>query len=155
MPLDPQIARHLEELAAAGSFPVAELTPERARLTMRRAYIDDFGEPDAVGSVVDFALPGPGGRLPIRVYTPQGGGTGLPLMVYSHGGGWVVGDLDTHDGLCRALAARSGCIMAAVDYRLGRSIASPRSRRCLGRNRVARRTGPLDRSSSRSHRSFR
>ena len=118
MPLDPQIARHVEKVAAGGAFPVSELTPELARERMHPAYSDQFGPADPVGSVVDFTLPGPGGALPIRVYTPVGGGTGLPVFVYCHGGGWVIGNLETHDGLCRTLAARSGAIVAAVDYRL-------------------------------------
>ncbi len=118
MALDPQIARHLEETAAGGAFPVSELTPELARERMHPAYASQFGPADPVGSVVDFTLPGPGGALPIRVYTPEGSGAGLPLFVYCHGGGWVIGNLDTHDGLCRTLAARSGALVAAVDYRL-------------------------------------
>lgn len=118
MPLDPQIARYLAAADAGGGFPVAELTPARARAQMHPPYASQFGEPDAVGSVVDLTLPGPGGALPIRVYTPAGEGHGLPLYVYCHGGGWVIGNLDTHDGLCRTLAARSGAIVAAVDYRL-------------------------------------
>lgn len=117
MPLDPQIARHRDKTQTAGAFAVGQLTPEAARRQAKQAYMEDFGEPDPVGSVVDFVLPGAGGRLPIRVYTPRGGGTELPVVVYHHGGGWVVGDLDTHDGLCRTLAARSGCLVAAVDYR--------------------------------------
>lgn len=115
--LDPQIARFLAE-SSTRSFPVSELTPEQARAEMHPAYASQFGTADPVGSVVDLVLPGPGGALPIRVYTPVGEGRDLPLFVYCHGGGWVIGDLDTHDGLCRTLAARSGCIVAAVDYRL-------------------------------------
>ncbi|MGI9657804.1 MAG: alpha/beta hydrolase fold domain-containing protein [Gaiellaceae bacterium] len=118
MALDPQIAVHLENAAKAGAFPVAELTPAQAREQMHPAYVDQFGPADPVGSVVDFTLPSPGGVVPIRVYTPEGGGAGLPLYVYCHGGGWVIGSLETHDGLCRTLAARSGAIVAAVDYRL-------------------------------------
>ena len=118
MTLDPQIAAHVEKAAQAGAFPVSELTPTLARERMHPTYIDQFGPADPVGSVVDFSLPGPGGVLPIRVYTPAGGGAGLPLYVYCHGGGWVIGNLDTHDGLCRTLAARADAIVAAVDYRL-------------------------------------
>ena len=118
MTLDPQIAVHLEKITAGGSFPVSELTPQLARERMHPAYVDQFGPADTVGSVVDFTLPGPGGALPIRGYTPTAGGSGLALFVYCHGGGWVIGNLETHDGLCRTLAARSGAIVAAVDYRL-------------------------------------
>jgi acetyl esterase len=74
-----------------------------------------FGEPDAVGSVVDRSLPGP---VPVRIYEPPGSARDLPVLVYFHGGGWVYGSLDTHDGVCRALCARTPCIVVAVDYRL-------------------------------------
>lgn len=64
-------------------------------------------------------LPGPGGRLAARLYRPSGGPAGaLPVLLFLHGGGWVLGDLDSHDGLCRRLAALSGCAVLALDYRL-------------------------------------
>jgi len=68
----------------------------------------------------DIPVPGPGDALPIRVYRPHGNppGTVAPGIVYLHGGGWATGDLDTHDGSCRLLAAVTGCVVVAVDYRL-------------------------------------
>jgi acetyl esterase len=62
-------------------------------------------------------VPGPAGEIPVRIYTPEGG-TLLPILVYFHGGGWVIGSLETHDGLCRMLANRAGCVVVSVDYRL-------------------------------------
>jgi acetyl esterase len=67
--------------------------------------------------VVDRHIPGPGGELPIRVYRRFGAAAAPPAIVYLHGGGWVAGDLDTHDGTCRLLADVSGCVVVAVDYR--------------------------------------
>ena len=72
--------------------------------------------------VVDRRIPGPGGELPIRVYRRFGAAAtpwaAPPAIVYLHGGGWVTGDLDTHDGTCRLLADVTGCVVVAVDYRL-------------------------------------
>jgi acetyl esterase len=85
---------------------------------MNERYAALFGPLDAVGSVVDLVLPGPGGRIPVRAYSPPGASTDVPTVVYLHGGGWVLGDLDSHDGVGRALCARSGCLVVAVHYRL-------------------------------------
>ena len=67
--------------------------------------------------VADRTIPGPGGDLPIRLYTPNGAGP-FPLVLYFHGGGFVVGDLDTQDSICRALAHAAGVTVVSVDYRL-------------------------------------
>jgi len=75
-------------------------------------------QPDlSVQKVVDHQIPGPAGDIPIRLYYPAGDGP-FPVLVYFHGGGWVIGDLDTHHGFCHALAKTSGCLVVAVDYRL-------------------------------------
>ncbi|MFZ4760279.1 MAG: alpha/beta hydrolase, partial [Burkholderiaceae bacterium] len=66
----------------------------------------------------DVAATGPNGPIGLRLYRPAAEGT-LPVLVYYHGGGWVIGDLDTHDVLCRQLALGSGCAVIAVDYRMG------------------------------------
>lgn len=68
--------------------------------------------------VVDRRIPGPGGELPIRLYRRFGTAAAAPAIVYLHGGGWVTGDLETHDGTCRLLADVTRCVVAAVDYRL-------------------------------------
>jgi len=73
--------------------------------------------PDAVAQVLDVTIDGPDGPLAARVYRPDTQGV-LPAMVWYHGGGWVVGSVETHDRLCRALAARAPCCVIAVDYRL-------------------------------------
>ena len=70
-----------------------------------------------IAQVEDRTIPGPGGSIPVRVCTPEGRGA-RPLLVYFHGGGWVLGDRGTHDGVCRELAHGAGCIVMSVDYRL-------------------------------------
>ena len=72
-----------------------------------------------IGKIENTSVPGPGGDIKLRVYTPvAAGGEALPAIVFFHGGGFILGDLDTHDGLCRILAAQSGARVIAVDYRL-------------------------------------
>jgi len=75
------------------------------------------GPPPRVADVSDRTIPGPGGDIPIRVYMPDSERP-MPGLVFLHGGGWVVGSLQTHDGLCRALANGGGCTVVSVDYRL-------------------------------------
>lgn len=119
MPLDPAAKRLLGMLAAAGGMAdLATMTPQKMRAGFRRLAqsVDLKGVP--VGKIADGELPGPGGALPYRLYRPEQSIAGpLPALVYFHGGGCVFGDLDTHDGLCRMLAAESGCAVVAIDYR--------------------------------------
>ncbi|HLB04329.1 MAG TPA: alpha/beta hydrolase, partial [Gaiellaceae bacterium] len=118
MPLDPQVKAHLEKLASLGVRPNSELSVEEARRVMEEGAGPLFGPVDAVGAVVDRAVPGPAGPVRVRVYEPPGDAGPHPLLVYFHGGGWIIGGLDTHDGVCRSLAARTPCVVVAVDYRL-------------------------------------
>ncbi|HEV8296641.1 MAG TPA: alpha/beta hydrolase [Acidimicrobiales bacterium] len=92
-----------------------DLTPEQARLQRLAAALprDD----DGLASIEELVMPGRAGPIPARVYRPAGGSS-LPVIVYLHGGGWVVGDLETHDATTSALAARSGGVVVSVDYRL-------------------------------------
>jgi acetyl esterase len=75
------------------------------------------GTRDGVGSVEDLAVPAEGRRIPVRLYRPKGDGP-FPLLVFLHGGGWVAGNLETHDNACRYLCNRTPCCVLAVDYRL-------------------------------------
>jgi len=115
VPLDSDAERYLERLAALGAPPITELTPAEVRLASEATAADLFGPTDPVGAVFDQALPGP---VRTRVYQPAGAARDLPVVVYFHGGGWVAGSLDTHDGVCRALCARTPCVAVSVDYRL-------------------------------------
>ena len=119
MPLDPSAKRLLDMLAAAGGMAdIAAMTPQQMREGFRRLAqsVDIKGVP--VGKIAAGELPGPGGALPCRIYTPQHpAARPLPALVFFHGGGCVFGDLDTHDGLCRLLCAESGCAVISVGYR--------------------------------------
>ena len=115
MPLDPQVRQLLDSVAQANLPPINSLSPAKARQQMI-ASSAALGESEAVGSIEDRTIPGSGGEIPIRIYKPAG--EQLPIVVYYHGGGWVLGNLETHDGYCRALANASGAIVVSVDYRL-------------------------------------
>ncbi len=116
MPLDSQAQMLLEKMEASGIPPFHTLPVEDARLAMR----DLFGKkknPVSVQHVEDRDISGPAGSIPIRLYTPEGEGP-FPVLVYFHGGGWVLGSIETHDPICRELAQAIGCVVVSVDYRL-------------------------------------
>ena len=118
MTLDPQVRKFLDRLAAANLPPLNEQTVESARSQMVLST-RFLGRPPRVERVRDLKIPGPGGELAIRAITPDGAGAEpLPVVAYYHGGGWVAGDLDSHEGVCRALANEAGAIVVSVDYRL-------------------------------------
>ena len=101
--------------------PYASVSP----FVARRIYRDTRGAlspaPPAVAEAKLLLAPGPGGPIPLRCYRPAGSSSDetLPVLMYFHGGGWVIGDLDTHDVLCRQLANGAHCAVIAVDYRMG------------------------------------
>ncbi|WP_372719004.1 alpha/beta hydrolase [Immundisolibacter sp.] len=115
--LHPQVAAHLAQLAAMDPPPLEALTPEQVRVGFAMQLKMTAGPSTPLAQVRDLTLPGPGGALKARLYHPQTTGT-LAGLVFFHGGGWVIGDLDSHDDLCRDLAAQAGCGVLAVDYRL-------------------------------------
>ena len=115
MPVDPEAQAYLER--TAGLPPVYEVDIAEGRRANDETAAALFGPTDPIASVEDLAVAGPGGELALRVYRPREQDD-LPTLVYFHGGGWVLGSLETHDGVCRALAARAGCRVVAVDYRL-------------------------------------
>ena len=113
--LDPDVAEMLRVLAAPGVEGPPDVAKARAAAIETPLRFGGVAEP--TGSVRDATVFGPGGLIPIRIYTPES--TGLqPLCVFAHGGGWVAGSLDSHDKLCRLLANRLRMILVAVDYRL-------------------------------------
>jgi len=116
MPLDPQAQRVIDAMAALNLKPVEESTPAEAResIRARTAALGPF--PD-VAAIVDHRVPVAGGDITVRAYSPGGPGP-HPALVYYHGGGWVIGDLHTHDGLCRSLTNAGRCAVLSVDYRL-------------------------------------
>jgi acetyl esterase len=115
--LDPEVRALLDLMEAQGGPPLESLPPQEARQAALEGLKPVAGEPEPVARVEDLLVPGEAGQIPVRVYTPQEPGP-RPCLVYFHGGGWVVCDLDTHDTVCRALARRAGAVVVAVDYRL-------------------------------------
>jgi acetyl esterase len=115
--LHPQAKALLELIERVGLPPTHTLPPDEARrfYRERRSYTQP-----PVPEVASVAEMKADGTIPLRLYRPLGSdaATALPLLVYFHGGGWVIGDLDTHDTLCRELANGAGCAVASVDYRL-------------------------------------
>ena len=115
--LDADIQAVLDVMNAAPGPPAHEVPFNQARA----AYVSETehmcGPGEPVAAVRDLAIPGPGGEIRLRAYRPEGEGP-LPVVAYLHGGGWVMGDLETHASLQRALANASGAIVVGVDYRL-------------------------------------
>ncbi len=114
MAIDPQAKAYLDRVAALGIPPNEELGPEAARAMAEENAGALFGPRQDVGSIEEVEVAG----VPVRLYTPPSPPGWGGMVVYFHGGGWVIGSLDTHDGLCRAVANRAGCRVAAVGYRL-------------------------------------
>ena len=115
MPLDEDMKQLLAVIAPPGMPALTEVSVEQARANMGALMV--AGELEPVGRVENRTFPGPAGDVPIRIYTPAGTGA-HPALVYFHGGGWVLCNLDTHDGTCRSLCNQAGCVVVSVDYRL-------------------------------------
>ena len=120
MALDPQAKAVIELAVKAGRPPYHTLSPKEARQLFLETRPFATPPAPAIGTVRDLAAEGPAGQIPLRLYRPAGvsEATRLPVYVYFHGGGWVIGDLESHDVLCRQLTAESGACVIAVDYRL-------------------------------------
>lgn len=115
MPLAPEYQAMLTEMAAQPGPAIADMPPADARALYR---LMRPANPDlAVARVEDRRIPGPEGEIPVRIYTPEGTGP-FPIFVNFHGGGWVIGDLETADAVCRDIARTAGCVVVSVDYRL-------------------------------------
>jgi len=118
--LDPDAAFVFKAFQEAGRPAYETLSPDEAREYYRQARFVSNPEPPELKSVEPLTIPAPGGSIPARIYTPktlrQTGGL-APCLVFFHGGGWVIGDLDTHDVACRKLADEGQLIVISVDYR--------------------------------------
>ena len=117
--LDPDLLPIIEQMDRAGRPDYGRLVPADIRESYRASRLALRGEPPAVASTMELSAPSAAGPIRIRLHR----GTGAdpersPALVFFHGGGWVVGDLDTHDVICRVLANEAGCAVASVDYRL-------------------------------------
>ena len=112
--LYPEVRLLLESLEAAGAPPLESMSPADARQAALDA-LQSLSPPREPADVEKTAIPGPIGPIPVRIFTPPGDGP-FPCLVYFHGGGWVLCDLDTHDPVCRAIACRACAVVVAVDY---------------------------------------
>jgi len=113
--IHPQCKAFLDQLASMGGKPLHEMTPAEAR---ERSLPPELAGPERpMHSVVNRTVPGPALQIPVRVYTPTAGRR-LPGLIYFHGGGFVLGTLDSSDRPCRDLAHLSGRVVVSVDYRL-------------------------------------
>lgn len=121
---DSQMKAVLMSLAELHPKPIAKLTPEQARkqpgaadavkhLLKKRGMST---APQPVGTVEDRTVPGPAGTIPVRVYTPSGAGP-FPVLVYFHGGGWVIASIQAYDASCRGLCNAAKCVVVSVGYR--------------------------------------
>lgn len=119
--LHPQAKAFIDLLEQRGVPPTHTLTPADARKFYRERRAITQPEPGEVAEVRELQADGLHGPIPMRLYRPRGSAAAsvLPVLVYYHGGGWTIGDLDTHDTLCRELCNLSGCAVVAVDYRMG------------------------------------
>ena len=121
MPLDPELRAMLERTAAAAPVPMHELPVDVARSGYKAGALASLGpdyQPVALARVSDRVV---AGSVPVRIYQPEAGGPGVtgprPIVAFAHGGGWVIGDLDTHDDTCRFLSQALSAVVVAVDYR--------------------------------------
>jgi acetyl esterase len=113
--LDYKTAIVLKLRDAFSGDPVLDAERLRREIRNRARWLQ--GSPVAVAKIEEMKIPGPGGEIPIRVYWPTQDGS-LPVLVYYHGGGWVIGDLDTNDAVCRMFSKKASVAVVSVDYRL-------------------------------------
>jgi len=118
MALHPQVEAFLQRVAAAGGWSFREMGAVECRKAYRRLMTSLPGNTRPLAGVQDRGVPGPSSEpVKVRVYTPEGPGP-FPALVFFHGGGFVIGDLDSHDHVCRELAGGTGLVVVSVDYRL-------------------------------------
>ena len=120
MPLDPDAQLVLDMMRAAGRPAFETLTPAEARQAYSNSRAVLQPEPEPVAELRNATAPGPHGEIPVRLYRPIGAEPAdiLPALIYYHGGGWLLGDLDSHDGVCRRFANIARCRVVSVDYRM-------------------------------------
>jgi acetyl esterase len=118
MPLDPLVKAFLDKAAAIPRPKAWDVPPAITRQSFAGLMQITAAKDVAVGKVENFIIPGPGGEIRARAYTPVAAVGPLPTLIYFHGGGFVAGGLESHDGLCRLFAVEGGFKVIAVDYRL-------------------------------------
>ncbi len=115
MPIDPDVAAIVQEVTGGVDLDFSAISLDIVRDGFRG--LSAQVEKSPVHRVEDRALPGPAGDVPVRIYSPGEGG-GRPALLFFHGGGFVTGDIESHDPLCREIANRADCVVVSVDYRL-------------------------------------
>src|SRR5581483_7271989 len=118
MPISPALQAVLDASAAAGVPPISEQPLAEARAGAMNFAALGAGPREELFGVDDRQIPGPGGLIPVRVYTPVDTEDALPGVVYLHGGGWAIMGIETHDWICRRLAKEAGAVVVSVEYRL-------------------------------------
>src|SRR5258708_39844344 len=120
--LHPQIEKVLETIATLNLRAIEDMNPAEARAQMEATAASRKAEPLPVARVENRTIPGPAGQIPVRIYWPNGSGPGemgRPAIVEYHGGGHVIGSLDTHDLVARNLCGGAEAVVVSVDYRMG------------------------------------
>jgi acetyl esterase len=123
--LAPEVQTMLAGMASSGAPPLESLPFPQMRLAYRQIGAMLGGEPLPVAEVRDLNAEGPAGPIPLRLYLPVSGSAPYPVTVYFHGGGWSIGDLESHDKACRRLTHEAGCAVVGVDYRLAPEHPAP------------------------------
>ena len=125
MPVDPQLQPLLDLLATSGAPSITSLQPEAARALM--AAMRGNAREVEVHTIADHTAPGPAGDVPVRVYSPAGEGP-FPLLVWIHGGGWVLGSVEESDPVARGLSVAADCVVASIEYHCERPAVHRRDR---------------------------
>ena len=118
MPMHPQVAGLLQQMAASGGKGFHQMEVAECRQTFGGLLASLPPSAAKIAGVANRRIPGPAGELGVRVFTPEGAGP-FPVLSYFHGGGFVIGDVNTHDAVCRELCAGANVVVVAVDYRPG------------------------------------
>ena len=116
--LHPQIEKVLEAMAKLDLKPIEAMTPAEARVQMEQMAASRKAEPLPTARIENRTIPGPAGEIPVRIYWPNAAGI-RPAIVYYHGGGHVIGSLDSHDLVARNLCGGAEAVVVSVDYRMG------------------------------------
>lgn len=116
MPVDVQVQGLLDMMKAMGAPAISQQTVEEARAGSVN-FEAMSGPPEPVHKIENRSIPGPFGEIPIRIYTPEGNGP-FPVLVFFHGGGFVICSLDSHDQICRMLTNRAHCVVVSIDYHM-------------------------------------
>jgi acetyl esterase len=117
--LHPQIVNAIAAMQRAGLKPIEQLIPDEARRQMEETANSRKAEPLPVARIEERAIPGPAGPIRARLYWPETAGGAVPAIAYYHGGGHVIGSLDTHDLIARNLCHGAEALVASIDYRMG------------------------------------